>query len=122
MLHAALKLAEAEQQEIPNALVFVGVFGLDTENGCPPVADLCWAAEALVAVDDNHGSSHDLLYNRANKGSLAHITKYIRGKLTYDEARIIDAHLARNQDRVREFVDAIPPEKTLPGKCTACQF
>jgi len=110
VLRAALKLAQAEQRHNPNALVFVGVFGLDTDKGCPPVADLCGAADALLGDPGDHRSGHDLLIARANKGNASHIAKYIREKLTDDEARIVDAHLDRHPERLGEFVDAIPSE------------
>ncbi|KAK4236843.1 hypothetical protein C8A03DRAFT_35227 [Achaetomium macrosporum] len=119
VLRAALKLAQAEQRHDPNALVFVGVFGLDTNNGCPPVADLCGAADALLGNPGNHGSGHNLLIARADKENVSHITKYIREKLTNDEARIVDAHLERYPERVKEFVDAIPPEQTVENAKTA---
>ncbi|KAL6399368.1 hypothetical protein AUP68_17914 [Ilyonectria robusta] len=113
VLRAALKLAQAEQRHDPNALIFVGVFGLDTDNGCPPVADLCGAADALLGNPGDRRSGHNLLIARANKKKRSHITKYIQEKLTDDEARIVDAHLERHPKQVEEFLDAIPPEKTV---------
>lgn len=118
VLRAALKLAQAEPRHDPSALVFVGVFGLDTDNGCPPVADLCGAADALLGNPNDHTSGHDLLVARANKQNSSHINKYIREKLNNDEARIVDAHLERHPERVKEFIDAIPPEKTIENAKT----
>lgn len=113
VLHAALKVAQAEQRHDPNALVFVGVFGLDTGSGCPPTADLCAAADAILGHVGGHGSGHARLIARADQEGLPHIAKYIRGKLTDDEAYIVDVHLERHPEQVKEFVDMIPPEREI---------
>ncbi|KAF4454080.1 hypothetical protein F53441_3365 [Fusarium austroafricanum] len=111
VLRVALKLAKAERQQNPNAYMFVGVFGLQTseEHPNPSAADLCGIADTLND-SESHSSGHDLLITRANEHNLSYISKYIRSKLTCQEARIVDAHLRRHPHKVREFVDAIPPE------------
>lgn len=115
VLSAALKLVRAEQRRENSTLVFVGAFGLNRSAGCPPVVDLCNAIEALVVSnnDDRHLSGHDLLIELANESNLAHITKYIRTKLTDQEALIVHAHLRRHPERTKDFVDAIPNEEEL---------
>ncbi|KAK8048249.1 hypothetical protein PG994_009979 [Apiospora phragmitis] len=115
VLRAILKLAQAEQQHNPNARIFVGVFGLDTDKGCPPVADLCGAADVLLKNFDNERSGHDLLIARANNQKLSHITRYIKEKITDHEAHIINAHLDQHPEQVKQFIDAIPSEKTVEG-------
>jgi len=113
VLRAALKLAQAELRRDPQALTFVGVFGLYVDTGCPPVVDLCGIVEALLGSYEDHQTSHDLLIALANKNNLAHITKYIQTKLSDDQARIIYVHLRLHPERVAEFVDAIPTEEQL---------
>ena len=111
MLRAALKIAQAEQRHNPNALVFIGVFGLNTGTGCPPILDVCGAAAAFF---HNHESSgRALLIARANTENVSYITDYIQQKLTDDEARIVDAHLREHPGKVRDFVHAIPSERTV---------
>ncbi|EWZ79700.1 hypothetical protein NW765_004422 [Fusarium oxysporum] len=115
VLRAALKLAKAERQQNPNAVMFVGVFGLQMpedseEHPNPLAADLCGIADALLNDSGNNSSGHDLLIARANENDVSHISKYIKTKLTCREARIVDAYLKRHPDQVQQFVDAIPPE------------
>jgi hypothetical protein len=98
VLRATLKIAQAEQRHDPDALVFVGLFGLDTDTnlGCPSGVDLCSVTEALVGDGLDRGSGHELLIALANKENRPNIAKYIRTKLTNDEARIPNAHLQRH--------------------------
>jgi hypothetical protein len=112
VLRAALKLAQAEQRRDSQALVFIGVFGLNTDK-CPSVVDLCAVLERLLDGYDGHQTGHNLLVSLANQNSLEHITKYIRTKLTDDEARIVYAYLKRHPHRVQEFVDAVPSETRM---------
>ncbi|EWY99974.1 hypothetical protein FOYG_03899 [Fusarium oxysporum NRRL 32931] len=115
VLRAALKLAKAERQQNPNAVMFVGVFGLQMpedseEHPNPLAADLCGIADALLNDSGNNSSGHDLLIARANENDVSHISQYIKTKLTCQEARIVDAYLKRHPDQVQQFVDSIPPE------------
>lgn len=112
VLRAALKLAQAEQRHDSHALVFVGVFGLKTA-GCPQVVDLCGVSNALLDGHVNHRTGHELLIALANENNLAHVTKYIRTKLSDNEARIVYAYLRRHQERIQEFVNAIPPAEQM---------
>ncbi|KAF4332936.1 hypothetical protein FBEOM_13254 [Fusarium beomiforme] len=107
VLRAAVKLARAEQQHSPDALLFVGVFGLDTRKGAPASIDLCNAIEGLVAVDSGQ-NAHELLIQLANRRGRSHITKYIRTKLKEHEARIIHNYLMRNPTMINKFANAIP--------------
>jgi hypothetical protein len=111
VLRAALKLAQAEQRRDRHALVFVGVFGLNTAND-PLAVDLCGVIDALLERHDDrrtgHETGHELLTALANENNLAHVTEYIRTKLSDDEARIVYAYLRRHQNRIEEFVNAIP--------------
>src|SRR4051812_37082459 len=61
VLRAALKVAQAEQRHDPGALVFVGAFGLRTDEGCPPTIDLVGAAADAILGDSGqpHASGHD---------------------------------------------------------------
>ncbi|KAF4946131.1 hypothetical protein FGADI_11409 [Fusarium gaditjirri] len=111
VLRAAVKLARAEQQHSPNALLFVGVFGLDTSKGAPAAIDLCSAIEGMMATD-NGENAHDLLIQLANRRGRSHITKYIRTKLEKHEARIIHNYLMRNPAMIDEFANAIPSSFT----------
>src|SRR5579871_4555761 len=67
VLNAALKIAKAEQRKDRNALVFVGVFGLDTRKKCPAVIDLCGAVDALLGGRDDQRSGHELLIDLADE-------------------------------------------------------
>jgi hypothetical protein len=119
-LGAALQLARVEQGRDPHALMFVGVFGLNTEARCPAVVDLYDAISALLDLrGDDERSGRDLLIALANENNLSHIIEYIQTKLTDDEARIVHLHLQRNPDRVSEFVQAIPSPHELRTKRAA---
>lgn len=107
VLRAAVKLARAEQQHDPDALLFVGVFGLDTSKGAPPSIDLCSAIEGLMSTDGQQ-NGHHLLTQLANRRGRSHITKYIQTKLKEHEARIIHNYLMRNPHMVEKFANAIP--------------
>lgn len=107
VLRAAVKLARAEQQHDPDALLFVGVFGLDTSKGAPPSIDLCSAIEGLMSMDGQQ-NGHHLLVQLANRQGQSHITKYIQTKLKEHEARIIHNYLMRNPHMVDKFTNAIP--------------
>jgi len=111
VLRAALKLAQVEQRRDSHALVFVGVFGLNTAK-CPAV-DLCGVIDALLDSHGNHRTGHELLIALANENNLAHVTKYIRTKLSDDEARIVYAYLRQHRERIREFVNAIPAAEQI---------
>ncbi|KAJ0382800.1 hypothetical protein COL922a_011794 [Colletotrichum nupharicola] len=113
VLRAALKLAQSERHHSPDAIVFIGVFGLDTDNEYPPAIDLCEVASALLGPSAEYRSGHDLLIARANAEGVPHVKKYILGKLTENEARVVDAHLERHQDKIKDFVDAIPSEEKI---------
>jgi len=117
VLRAALKLAQAEQRHSPDALVFVGAFGLKTSEmyPYPPAVDLCGIADVLVSDSEDHHSGHDLLIARANENNVAYVSKYIRTKLSDEEARIVNAHLKLHSEKVAEFVNAIPPEGNIHG-------
>ncbi|KAF9772475.1 hypothetical protein IL306_009820 [Fusarium sp. DS 682] len=105
VLRAALKLAEAEQQSSPDALMFVGAFGLKTseEHPSPPVVDLCSLAHNLLNDTGNRDSGHDLLIARANQNNLAHISRYIKQKLSSTQARIVHTHLKLHPEMVQSF-------------------
>lgn len=111
VLRAALKLAQAEQRRDPGALMFVGAFGLAAEN--PSVVDLCGVIDALTAGHKDDQTGHNLLIALANEHNQKHIAEYIRTKLTYDQARIVYIHLQRHQDRITEFVKAIPSPREI---------
>jgi hypothetical protein len=115
VLRAALKLAQAERQQNPNALMFVGAFGLRTSEESPNLAavDLCSIADSLLSDSGNHDSGHDLLIATVNRNKVAHISRYIRSKLSSREARIVDAYLRLHSGMVKEFVDAISSEDTV---------
>ncbi|KAH7240304.1 uncharacterized protein BKA55DRAFT_542890 [Fusarium redolens] len=112
VLRAALKLAKAKRQQNPNAFIFVSIFGLQTskEYPSPPAADLCGITDALLNDSGSNSSSHNLLIARTNANNMSHISKYIKTKLTCQEAQIINTHLKLHPDQVQVFVNAIPPE------------
>ncbi|KAH6949174.1 hypothetical protein DER45DRAFT_606627 [Fusarium avenaceum] len=101
VLRAALKLAQAEKRQNPNAVMFVGAFGLRTskEAPSPPAVDLCRIADSLLDDTGNHVSGHELLIAWANQNNLSS-----------REARIVYAYLRKNPEEVEEFVNAIPSE------------
>jgi hypothetical protein len=110
VLNAALKLAEAEQRRDPDASMFVGAFGL--AQGNPSVVDLCRVVDSLVAGQEEGQDGHEMLIALANKHDKAHVSEYIRKKLSEHQARILCMHLQRHPERIAEFVDAIPaPQK-----------
>lgn len=113
VLSAVLKLVRAEKQHDPNALVFVAVFGLDTDAGYPPAVDLSSTVEFLLSSNEDGQSGHESLIKLANTNNLAHITKYVQEKLADYEARIVYAFLLRHPEQVNDFVDAIPSEEQL---------
>lgn len=101
--------ARKEQQGGSNAKIFVGAFGLDRTAGYPPTVDLCGIAETLIGdIDSDDRSGHNLLIGIANENNLAHITEYIRTKLTDNVARIVYGYLRRHPERISEFIEAIP--------------
>lgn len=109
VLEAALNIARREQQNDAKTKMFVGAFGLDRQAGYPPTVDLCGKIEALSRdANQNNSSGHELLIEIANERNLAHITEYIRTKLTDSEARIVYACLQRRPERISEFIDALP--------------
>ncbi|KAI6762465.1 hypothetical protein HG530_008445 [Fusarium avenaceum] len=71
VLRAALKLAQAEKRQNPNAVMFVGAFGLRTskEAPSPPAVDLCRIADSLLDDTGNHVSGHELLIAWANQNN-----------------------------------------------------
>lgn len=112
ILSAAIKLARAEQSRDPSALMFVGAFGLLEEE--PTIVDLCGVAEALVGEEkDKEKSGHDLLIRIANENRQEHIEKYIRTKLTDDEARMVYVYLGKHSEKIKEFTDAISSSLTV---------
>ncbi|KAJ4318661.1 hypothetical protein N0V84_006749 [Fusarium piperis] len=126
VLRAALKVAQAEHRHDPGALVFVGLFGLDTDTkpGCPSGVDLFSVTETLVDDDSNHRSGHERLIALANDENRPNITKYIREKLTDVDARIVHAYLQRHEELKSDFLDNIPPpeeweRKRKEGQTTA---
>ena len=121
-LRAVLKVAKAEQRQHPDVRLFVGLFGLDSDSnpGCPTQIDLCRVIEALVSDPSDRRSGHDLLVGLAKKNDRAHIEKYIRTKLTDDEARFLYVYLRQKgrESRIEEFIAGIPCDETIekPGK------
>ena len=121
-LRAVLKVVKAEQRQLPDARVFVGLFGLDSDAdpGCPTQIDLCSVIEALVSDPSGHQSGHDLLVSLAKQNNRAHIEKYIRAKLTDDEARFLYVYLQQEgrESQIDEFIAGIPSDETIenPGK------
>lgn len=120
VLRAALKLAKAEQQHNPNASMFIGAFGLKDVK--TPVVDLCDLVDALVEGTSGSKNGHDLLVALANEKNLSHITRYVREKLTEEQARIVHAHLRRNPGMIQEFIDAIPSPKKVKANEGAAAF
>ncbi|KAE8452710.1 hypothetical protein EG329_013969 [Mollisiaceae sp. DMI_Dod_QoI] len=114
VLRAALKLARAEQRHNPNALIFVGAFGMNSKE--TPVVDLCGLINGLLDVTVGLGDSqsgHDRLIALANEQNVAHVTKYIRTSLTEHQARIVHLHLQRHPEEIQVFVEAIPSATKL---------
>lgn len=102
----------------------MGAFGLDRQARYPSTVDLCGIIKALLEDNDRDDrSGHDLLIKIANKNNLAHITEYIRQKLTDSVARIIYACLHRYPERIPEFIkgailntDKIQESKKIKGR------
>lgn len=94
----------------PGAVLFVGVFGLDTDQGCPASIDLCSAIEGALAGDgaDEGLDGRQLLIRLANRRNRSHIKRYIEKSLKEHEARIIHAYLRRHPNAIDDFVAAIP--------------
>ncbi|KAG7285878.1 hypothetical protein NEMBOFW57_008172 [Staphylotrichum longicolle] len=107
VLRAALHLAQTEKERDPHARMFVAAFGLNEQTKCPPVVDLCSVVATLLET---------LLIGLANEHNLEHINKYIRTKLSDDEARIVYAHMRRHPERVTEFVNAIPTAEEMENR------
>ncbi|KAF7557158.1 hypothetical protein G7Z17_g974 [Cylindrodendrum hubeiense] len=78
VLNAALQLARAEHERNPQALMFVGVFGLNQKARCPPGVDLCRLIDALLKIRESDRTGHELLIELANENNLDHITTYIQ--------------------------------------------
>ena len=116
VLRAALKLAQSEQRHDPDALMFTGLFGLREHNKCPPVVDLCAVADRLLEGYQDGQTGRQLLIALANQRNQAHITKYIKAKLTDHEARIVYLHLEQHPEDVDRFVEAIPSEESIKTK------
>lgn len=113
VLRATLKLARAKLRHDPQALAFVGVFGLNVDTRCLPVVDLCSMVDALLSGYEDDRTGHELLIIMANENNLTHITEYIESKLTNEEARIVYIHLQWHPERLTEFFNAIPPPEQL---------
>jgi len=114
VLRAALKLARAEQRQNPNALMFLGAFELDNER--TPAVDLCGLVDALLDgtnSPEDKRTGHELLIALANENNVAHVTQYIRTRLTEDQARVVHIHFQRHPEKIQEFVDAIPPPEDV---------
>src|ERR1700761_8780868 len=63
VLQATLKVAQAEQQNHGNTLIFVGAFGLNTDKyPCPPppVVDICSVIDALLVNHSGSKTGHEL--------------------------------------------------------------
>ncbi|KAL4748441.1 hypothetical protein BDW72DRAFT_214824 [Aspergillus terricola var. indicus] len=96
-----------------NSLIFVGIFGLNGEQGYPPSVDLCSIVDALVRLQQDNRTGHDRLVGLANCNNLSHITEYIRGKLSASTAAILHDYLQLHSERIPEFVEAIPTPSQL---------
>ncbi|KAL2831357.1 hypothetical protein BJY01DRAFT_254256 [Aspergillus pseudoustus] len=113
VLRTALKLARAELKEEANSLIFVGVFGLETEKGPPPSVDLGSVVDALLRIEQDSSTGHDRLIELAAGNNLAHVSEYIRTKLSSAKAAIVHDYLRGRPDRISEFVNAIPTQTEL---------
>lgn len=107
VFRAALQLAQSERERNRNAQVFVGVFGLNEDARCPPVVDLCGITNALLDVQGNGRTGHDLLVELGNQSNGANISDYVQAKLSDDEACIIYLYLQRYPEHIPEFVSII---------------
>lgn len=113
VLRAALHVARTEYAHKLDAVMFVGVFGLKEDSLCPTVVDLCGVVGALLDLQSGSDgrSGYDLLIELADQHERAYITRYIRTKLTDDEARIVHGHLQQHPEQISEFLEAIPTEE-----------
>ncbi|KAL2128020.1 hypothetical protein VTI74DRAFT_9840 [Chaetomium olivicolor] len=112
-MRQALEAGRSDKLAAERFHAVLRLFGLNREARCPPVADLCSIASALLDMHRDDRTGHELLIELANHDNLAHITKYIRTKLSDDEARIVFAHLELHPERFAEFVNAIPEEEEI---------
>lgn len=109
VLRAALKLARAEHQQNPTALMFVGIFGLKDKR--VSVVDLCSLVDAFLGSIEGDGrqlTGHESLVALANQNKVPHISRYITTRLTDQDARIVSVYLQRNESEIQDFVNAIP--------------
>jgi hypothetical protein len=88
---------------------------------CPPVVDLCGVIDTLLGDREDRPTGHELLITLSNQNNMAHITQYIRTKLTGDQARIVNIHLQWQPERVTEFVNANPVLEQLQSFRTRSQ-
>ncbi|KAL3441344.1 hypothetical protein BJX65DRAFT_299836 [Aspergillus insuetus] len=102
ILYAALRIVQTEYQHDPNALMFVGAFGL--KDKYPQMVDFRSVVEAIVGDTSGRQDGHELLIAIS------------RTEMTKDEAMIVHAHLRRYPERVDEFVQAIPGSEELKNK------
>ncbi|PSN69921.1 hypothetical protein BS50DRAFT_618884 [Corynespora cassiicola Philippines] len=102
VLDAALDLAEAEKRQDPDALMFIGAFGLNDEH--PPVVDLCGLIDSIVSDTHNGQNGHERLVDLACKNSVAHVKEYIYSKLTEREAHIVERYLQRHKNEIPKFL------------------
>lgn len=116
VLRAALRLAQAELRSDRCGYIFVGAFGMNTYQNCTAVIDLCSAVAALLDSSKRGKTGHELLIQTANENDLPHVAKYIRTKLSDDEARLLHAYLRRHPDCVKDFVNVIPSESCGLGE------
>ena len=93
----------------------MGAFGLNVakNDGRPPVIDLCGVIEALIGDHKDRRSGHELLIDLANSQGRGYISRYIRERLSDNQARIIFAHLRLHEEKIDEFVRAIPWSVTV---------
>lgn len=116
ILRAALNLAKAEQHHNPNALMFVGAFGMKDNEA--PFIDLCGLLGGILDRDLNSSrktNGREELIALANSQGISHITHFIETKLSEHEARIVHEHLQQHPQDIEEFVRIIPDEGTMAG-------
>ena len=93
--------------------MFLGAFGLDNER--TPAVDLCGLVDALLDgtnSPEDKRTGHELIA-LTNENNVAHVTQYIRTRLTEDQARVVHIHLQWHPGKIQEFVDAIPPPENV---------
>lgn len=112
VLRAALELARAERAHGTKTLMFVGISGMNEKMRCSAVVDLCRTIEALLDLrrSGDTKSGHDRLVDTANSQNRAYIEKYIRSKLTNEEAEVSHRHLEQHPREIHDFITAIPTE------------